>query len=68
LQAKQAGFYLQFSGKPQKLCCNLSAYAKSVHEIFHEEYSFEECMAAGKSFIDSLSSLSTELNKSQITK
>lgn len=39
-----------------------------VYEIFHEEYSFEECMAAGKSFIDSLSSLSTELNKSQITK
>lgn len=27
---------------------NLSTYAKSVHEIFHEEYSFEECMAAGK--------------------
>ena len=38
---------------------NLSTYAKSVHEIFHEEYSFEECMAAGKSFIDFLSSLST---------
>ena len=42
---------------------NLSTYAKSVHKIFHEEYSVEECMAAGKSFIDSLSALYTELNK-----
>lgn len=42
---------------------NLSIYAKRIHEIFHEEYSIEEGIAAGKIFIDSLSALYTELSE-----